>query len=212
MRIVSLNIGRPTLQMRQGKPYSTAINRRAVEGPASLTATGFVDDRVADDRHHGGPDRAVCCYPSEHYRLWANRLGVPFPTPSFGENFTTEGLLEEEICIGDTFRAGGAVVQVSQPRQPCWKLANKHRSPELPAWMIETGFTGFYVRTLTPGTVSPGDALELVERPHPGATIRLAVHTVLLNGDRENLEQLVSLPELSASWREQIGRKLAGSS
>src|ERR1051325_11063003 len=106
MRVVSLNIGRPQLRLKEGRPYSTAINRRPVDGPVELTATGFVDDRVSDSKNHGGPDKAVCCYPVEHYAYWRERLAAEMPLPSFGENFTTEGLLEEDVCIGDTFDVG----------------------------------------------------------------------------------------------------------
>lgn len=210
MRVVSLHIGRPSLVVRIGRPFSTAINRRVAPGPQQLTPTGFVGDRVADTRHHGGPDRAVNCYPREHYAWLVEQLGHEVEMPAFGENLTTEGLLETDVCIGDTFRVGTALVQVSQPRQPCWKLAHKHGAPELPRRMVAAGFTGFYVRILEVGTVQAGDTLELSHRPHPGLTIRRTAHSVLLQGDTETLHLLAAAPELSASWHEQVARKLAG--
>ena len=111
MRIISLNIGRPQLHLRDGRPYSTAIDRRPVEGPLELTESGLVDDRVSDSKSHGGPDKALCCYPHEHYAAWRALLASPLTVPSFGENLTTEGLLEDAICIGDTLAIGSAVLQ-----------------------------------------------------------------------------------------------------
>ena len=209
MRVVSLNIGRPSLLVRNERRYSTAINRRPVAGPVLLELTGFEGDRVADAESHGGPDKAVCCYPHEHYAHWNRELGLDLAVPSFGENLTTEGLLESEMCIGDVFRIGDAVVQISQPRQPCWKLANHRENPELPKLINEMGYTGFYLRVLKPGQLTGGDTITISERPHPGLTVLLTTRTFLAHRpDRGLLKCMVRVPELSASWQKRMADKL----
>lgn len=210
MRVVSVNVGRPVVLLRNDRRYSTAINKRPVTGPVELTPAGFVGDRVADLENHGGPDKAALCYPSEHYDYWRQRLGRDLDVPAFGENLTLSGLLEEEACLGDLFRIGGAAVQVSQPRQPCWKLAAKHDKPELVRWVNETCYTGFYVRVNEPGGITAGDEIALLDRPYPELTVALATRTLLARpADRELLSRLAELPVLSASWREETARRLA---
>lgn len=171
MKVISLNVGRPQIVLHQGRQYSTSINRTPVDGPVALTARGFVGDRVADSERHGSPDQAVCCYPHEHYAPWADRLGRAPIIPAVGENLTTTGLLEHQVCIGDTYRVGEALLQVSQPRGPCWKLANKHDAPQLVRWIEETGFSGFYFRVLEPAPIAAGDPIALVSRINPGRTV-----------------------------------------
>jgi len=205
--LISLNIGRPQLLVKNGRQYSTSINRRPVEGPLELGMEGLAGDRVSDLKFHGGPDKAVCCYPSEHYPHWRARLGTPMEVPSFGEGFTTRGLLETEVCVGDVFRVGTATVEISQPRQPCSTLANKHDEPRLIAWVNETGYCGFYFRVLEAGRVQTGDALTLHDRPYPDLTIAMLFTTMLQKtADAALLRRLANLPELSQSWRERFRR------
>lgn len=201
-RVLSVNVARPGLVVHAGRRYSTAINKRPVEGPLRLTTDGFTGDRVADSENHGGPDKAACCYPHEHYPGWADRLGIDLPIPSFGENLTTEGLLEAEVCIGDTYRIGSALIQVSQPRQPCWKLANKLNCRQLPAWITERAFTGFYVRVLEEGEIQAGEEVHLIDRPHPQYSVELVARQILTpHKDPDVLKRLADLPALSLGWR-----------
>lgn len=211
MRIVSVNIGRPQLVAKGGRTYSTSINRRPVTGPIQLTTEGFENDRVSDRAVHGGPDKAICCYAHEHYPFWKERLGHEMPVPSFGENLTTEGMLETDVCIGDTFRIGSATVQVSQPRQPCAKLAGKHDEPRIIPWVWQEGFSGFYFRVLDTGVIGAGDAVELIAHPHPDLSIRRMLR--LKRGEKltdDLCERLVNLPELAPSWREAFRKKAEG--
>lgn len=208
MRIVSVNIGRPQLTARGGRTYSTSINRRPVIGAVQLTMEGFVDDRVSDRSVHGGPDKALCCYAFEHYPFWESRLGHDLPIPSFGENLTTEGLLETDVCIGDTYRIGTATVQVTQPRVPCTTLAGKHEEPRIIPWVWEEGFSGFYFRVIELGAISAGDGVELIARPLPEFTILRMLR--LKRGEdltEETRERLANLPELSESWRGSFRKK-----
>ncbi|GMU22823.1 MAG: sulfurase [Phycisphaerae bacterium] len=203
MQIVSVNTGRPILVVHGDRRYSTGINKRPADGRVRLEVEGFLGDRVADSENHGGLDKAACCYSYEHYPYWQNRVGADLPVPSFGENLTTAGLLESSTCIGDTLRIGSALVQVSQPRQPCWKLANKLSTRELPRWIMEQAFTGFYVRVLEPGGISAGDEASLLERPQPELTVARVAEAVLLRqADRDLFTRLATLPELSEAWRQ----------
>lgn len=207
MRVVSLNIGRPQIVIVGGQQYSTSINRKPVDGPLELTLLGFVGDRVSNDEVHGGPDKAVCCYCHEHYAHWSGVLGRTLEIPSFGENLTTEGMPETDVCIGDVFRVGTAEVQVSQPRLPCSKLAGKLAEPRIIKWIFENQFSGFYFRILKPGTTKMGEAFARLSHPHPDLTI---AQMVRYRADKtlgpEIRERLAGLPELSESWRENFRR------
>lgn len=210
MNVICLSVGRPVRTVRDDREYSTSINRRPAAGAVRLECGGFVGDRVADAQNHGGPDKAACVYPHEHYAHWIALRKKDLGVPSFGENLTSEDLLETQVCVGDTFRVGRAIVQVSQPRQPCWKLADKLSWRELPGLMTQTGRTGFYFRVLEEGDVAAGAVVELLDRPHPAMTIALAVRQVLTeHGERDTLAQLAGLSELSSSWRERIRKRLA---
>lgn len=209
MRLISLNIGRPQIVLRDGRQYSTAINRHRAASRIAVGVEGLEGDRVADRNVHGGPDKAVCCYPREHYSHFSELLGHELAVPAFGENFTTAGLLESEVCVGDTYRVGTAVVQVTQPRQPCFKLANKHRQPQIIEWIYETGFCGFYFRVLQLGEVGSGDAFEPAGRFHEDLTIaRLLAIRADPQAEPQLWNRLADLPELSDSWRQHFARRV----
>jgi MOSC domain-containing protein YiiM len=210
-RIVALNVGQPRPMPYHGGTVLTASFKEPVAGPVWLGPTGLAGDAQADLTVHGGPDKAVCVYPTEHLPYWAERLGRPLAPGAFGENFSLAGLLEPEVCIGDIFRVGTALVQVSQPRQPCYKLATRNGEPAFALWVQESGRTGFYFRCLEPGLVQAGDTLELVARHPAGCTIaecnRLMHHD---KHDRAGIERLLAVPALSASWRRTLTQRLAG--
>jgi len=209
--LVVLNVGTPQPLAHGRGTVSSGIFKFPVGEPIWLDVEGLAGDAQADRQHHGGPDKAVCVYPMEHYpavRRRLNRQTLGFA--AFGENFSVQGLLEGEVCIGDTFRVGTAV-QVSQPRQPCFKLGARHHDLKLPLWVQEHGVTGWYFRVLKPGKVRVGDSIEHVERP-PGA-ISVAEANRIMHHDKQDLprvEQLLALPALSRSWRATLGRRLAG--
>ncbi len=209
MELVSLNLGRPQVLVKQGRQYSTSINRRPTREPVMLTADGLDGDRVSDDTVHGGPDKAVCVFPAEHYEYFAQRLNRSLEVPAFGENFTTRGLVETEVCIGDVFRVGDAAVFVTQPRQPCAKLALKHASPELIRWINESARSGFYFGVRTPGIVRTDDRLERVSHPYPQfsvASLTQARSSPLR--DAAWLRDLLNVPELGRGYRKQAEKWL----
>lgn len=211
-RLVTLNTGNPAPLPYRGRQVETSFVKASVPGALRLGHDGLESDEPADKKNHGGPDKAVCVYALEHYPYWEERLGVELPEAAFGENFSTTGLTEPEVCIGDVYRVGGAAVQVSQPRQPCYKLAARHGIKELALWTEETGFTGFYLRCLEPGEVSAGDNFVLIERPGHGVSVAEANRVMHHDKqDRAGIERLLSVAALADSWRAQLDKRLASS-
>jgi MOSC domain-containing protein YiiM len=210
-KLFSLNVGTPGPLTYLGKEVPSSFVKTAVSSPVWLNRDGLSGDEQADLKNHGGLDKAVCVYPQEHYGYWSSRLHRELPVAAFGENFTAEGMLEEHVCIGDVYEVGGATVQVSQPRQPCFKLAARHEEPKLALWVQETGLTGFYFRCFNAGWVSVGEFLRLVHR-HP-REIKVAEANRLMHHDKddiEGLERLLAVNELSLSWRRTFERRLLG--
>ena len=161
MRIISINVARPRLASFWGETYSTGIFKQPVSGPVALRTLNLDGDRQADLAVHGGPNKAVYGYPSEHYEFWRAELpGTNLPWGMFGENFTTEGLLEHELHIGDRLRIGSAIVVVRQPRIPCQKLAVKFQRRDILARFLRSGRSGFYFSVELEGTVEPGQSFE----------------------------------------------------
>lgn len=207
--LVSVQVGLPTrlgtpgAVDRQDRPWTTGFFKHAVAGPVWLGRTNLAGDGQADRRFHGGPDRAVLAYAAAHYPIWRVELGRPdFPEGAFGENFTVDGLDEGSVCLGDTFAVGEALIQVSQPRQPCWKVARRWRMRGLPARVQRTGRTGWYLRVLREGFVAPGLALVLLERPCPEWTVTRATETMRRRiHEPDAATALAACPFLSASWR-----------
>lgn len=200
--VTALNIGLPENLVLGGKELVSGIRKRPVSQSTQLTREGFVGDDVADKKHHGGPDKAVCVYSGGHYGDWEQELGCALPPAAFGENLTVAELDEEELCIGDTLRLGEARVQVTQPRQPCRILALRLERPDLIELVIQSGRCGLYLRVLTEGRVHPTDELTLVEQDPRGVTVARAHRVRHLREDgREGLDQVLAVPALSASWR-----------
>jgi MOSC domain-containing protein YiiM len=186
------------------KPWQTGFYKEAQSAPCWLGYEGFRGDEQADRRYHGGPEKAVCVYPAEHYPYWREALGhSDLPHGAFGENLTVEGLPESEVCIGDRFSLGEALVQVSQPRQPCWKLARRWQVKDLPLQVEQAGFTGYYFRVLRHGHVRTGDVLERIERPFPEWTIARCNEVMhhAKNGHAA-ARALAECPLLSSSWKD----------
>jgi MOSC domain-containing protein YiiM len=192
--------------------WTTAFFKEPVSGPVFLGRTNLVGDAQADRVNHGGHDKAVCAYSADHYDHWRRDLNrTDLPCGAFGENFTLRGLTETTVCIGDVWAVGPARVQVSQPRQPCWKMARRWGVHDLPARVVRFGFTGWYFRVLEEGTVEAGMVLTLLERPNPAWTIDAANQVMHhRKADRAAAAELAGVPFLSAAWRESLARRAAG--
>src|SRR5688572_24480431 len=153
----SLSVGKPTY-IEAAEPWTSGIYKSPVHGRVALSLTNLAGDGQADLRVHGGPDKAVCVYAAEHYSSWREELGVEDCGPGwFGENFSVEGQSEKDAAVGDTYRIGTALVQISQPRAPCWKLGRRWNRPDMPKLVVQSGRTGWYLRVLEPGEVECGD-------------------------------------------------------
>jgi MOSC domain-containing protein YiiM len=208
VKVVSLNVGLPRAQ-HYGREVVWTAGAKGPVPEAVLRFHGFEGDGQADRRNHGGVDKAVCVYPFDHYAHWAKLFGRTLESASFSENLTVSGAVEDEVCIGDVFRVGEAVVQVSQPRTPCGKLAGKNRQRLLTRWVAESGYTGFYMRVLSEGLVSDGDAFEPIER-HPERLPVAAVNDIVF-GRSENehlIERLAYLPEFGADGQAIFAERL----
>lgn len=207
--VLSINIGFPIPLQHRNKEVVSGIYKEPIEHSAYLSFLNFEGDSQADLEHHGGRDKAVCVYPSEHYMHWEQLLQRPMTPGAFGENITTLGLLESQLYIGDIFRIGDAVVQISQPRQPCFKLSIKYQLNELPLLVQTTGYTGYYFRVLEEGLVSRSTSLVLSERLQDKVT--LAYANTIMHIDKDNMEGIdciLDIPWLSASWRKTLtGRR-----
>lgn len=192
------------------RPWTTGFFKEPVLGPVRLGLTNLEGDGQADRLHHGGPDKAVLAYSAEHYPLWRQSLNQPaLPFGAFGENFTVTGLTEADVCIGDTWLVGDeVVVQVSQPRQPCWKLARRWRIKSLALDVQQTGRTGWYFRVLSEGAVTAGMRLVLHDRPHPDWTVARANQVMHL--EKRNIaaaQELAAIPLLSENWQATLSRR-----
>ncbi len=195
----------------QGAP--SGIDKHPVAEAVFLGREGFFGDAQGDRKRHGGPDKAAHHYPLDHYGLWRAEIGpreVLERPGAFGENISTLGLTEEDVALGDVFRLGGAVLEVSQGRQPCWKLNHRFAASDMALRLQKTGRTGWYYRILEEGLVEPGDGLRLLDRLTPdwplGRLWRLLYVDVLA---REELAAMAALPRLPESWRRLAERRLA---
>lgn len=185
----------------------SAIGKSPVTGAAEIGPLGLAGDEQADRRVHGGPDMALHHYPRDHYAFWKS-LKPDHPmlasAGAFGENISVTGLVEDDVCIGDRFTLGGATVEISQGRQPCWKQGHVMNWPEMVALIVKHARCGWYYRVIESGTVSAGDIITRIESPFPQWTVS-RVFSLLIRGEGKSdpaaLEALVDLKPLSRVWR-----------
>ncbi|WP_438492922.1 MOSC domain-containing protein [Paenibacillus sp. IHBB 3054] len=196
MEVISLNVGKPVTVDYRGKPLETGIYKMPAAGPVQLHLEGFAGDGQADLVNHGGPDKAVCVYPIEHYAFWEEQLGKKLEFSAFGENITVSGLLETEVCIGDVYEIGSTLLQVSQPRFPCFKLSQKHGPADMPAKVLATGYSGFYFRVLREGQITAGDRIVKKESGAGGYPVKRVLY--LMEHGRKDKNGLAELSELDS--------------
>ena len=202
--VLSIQVGRPRT-FDGDDLWVTSIYKEPVTGPLRLERLDLDGDEQADLTVHGGRDKAVCVYPADHFPFWQQTLARPDLTAgAFGENFTVAGIVEATVCLGDVFEIGDAVVEVSQPRAPCWKLGRKWERLDLPKLVLREGRTGWYFRVLQPGIVAPGGTLQLRDRPYPSWTIA-EVNRLAYAKKRDRLQNerraLAECPALADVWR-----------
>ncbi len=201
--VTELRIGRPAPLGPAGA--ISAIAKHKVDGPLRVSQLGLEGDEQADRKHHGGPDKALHAYSIAHFSTWTNELSQHadrFRPGAFGENLVISGAAEADICLGDRWRIGSALLEVSQGRQPCWKLNLRFDVPDMARRVQTTGRSGWYFRVIEPGAIAAGDRGTLIARPHRDWTLARVSH--LLYHDRMNrpaLAELATLPGLPENWR-----------
>jgi MOSC domain-containing protein YiiM len=210
MKIVSLSVGRPRLVMRNDEPVSTGIFKEPVTGRVMLRTLNLDGDRQADLTVHGGPEKAVYLYPSEHYAFWKQELpDMDLPWGMFGENFTAEGILETETHIGDRFRIGAAELMVTQPRMPCYKLGIRFGRTDIIRRFLASERTGFYFSVLQEGEVAAGDEIQLIEKNTSG--VRVVDVTRLYGSEKDNvdlMQRAIATEALPESWRDYFRKRI----
>jgi MOSC domain-containing protein YiiM len=186
--------------------WTTGFFKTHVDGPVFAGSTNLAGDGQADLKHHGGVDKAVLAYGAEHYPKWRDELNMPdMPHGAFGENLTIEGMSEESVCIGDILRIGPVTFEVSQPRQPCWKLARRWRLHALTEYVVRNGRTGWYLRVMEEGWIEAGMPVGLIERPNPEWPVARA-NDILHHRKKDLLLtlELAGVPGLANSWVEEL--------
>ncbi|SPJ30840.1 MOSC domain-containing protein [Falsiruegeria mediterranea] len=196
----------------EGKPPS-AIQKDQAFGRQAITLTGFSDDAQADLTVHGGEDKAIHHYALDHYAAWKNegQMAAGTKPAAFGENIATTGLTEENLCIGDILKLGTATVQISQGRQPCWKLGLHTGNEKMPYLFQKTGRTGWYYRVLETGTAAAGDRITLIERRNPDwSVLRVTRARLTRRVSPEEAQALAELTDLAIGWRQAFARMAGG--
>lgn len=203
VRIVSVNVGLPREVAWKGRIVMTGIFKQPLAGRVMMRALNLSGDRQADLTVHGGPSKAVYVYPSEHYAYWRDELpGLELPWGMFGENLTTGGLLESQVCIGDRFRIGSAEVVVTEPRMPCYKLGLKFGRDDIIKRFLASRRTGFYLAVLKEGEVGAGSTIRRISRDSHGVTVADIAHLYANKaGNIELLHRAVQVEALPESWR-----------
>ena len=210
--IQSIQIGRvisegdPATRDVLQRQWTTGFYKHPISGAVELKHRGLVGDAVADTKNHGGPDKAVLCYPASHYELWAKEYPeLDMSAGALAENLTLLGIDETTVCIGDRYQIGDCEIEVSQPRQPCWKIARRWGIKTLTKEVTQTGRTGWYIRVISEGTVEAGQELKRVARPNPDWNVARA-NDVLFGreADRMAVFELMNLKELAEAWRKDI--------
>jgi MOSC domain-containing protein YiiM len=210
MKLLSINVGLPREIEWKGKVVRTSIFKAPVPGRVRVAWLNLEGDQQSDLSVHGGIDKAVYAYPSEHYTFWRQELlDKELSWGVFGENFTTQGLLEENIRIGDRFRIGFAEFVVTQPRMPCFKLGIRLNRPDIVKRFLESGRTGFYLAVAKEGEVGSGDSIELLKQDEHNVTIADVVNLYRRDATNQDMLRRVSqLPPLPESWREYFRKRL----
>jgi len=212
-QLLSIHVGQPREMLMESPldgrpvPWTSAIFKSTISGAVTITSSAIPGDAPSDLQNHGGPDNVVLAYDAHHYPVWRERLSMPEIAPgSFGENFAVTGFSDDTVCIGDIWRVGTTLtLQITQARQPCYKLARRLVQPHIVKLVRENSWGGWYLRVLAPGPAEADMPIQLTHRPHPDWTAARAVQ-VMYNRkvDRTSAQQLAALPELSARWKREL--------
>lgn len=208
IELKKLSIGLPKKMRYESGEMVTAIHKEEVKS-AYLETNGFRGNDVGDLKHHGGLDRAVCVYPHEHYNFWEEKFGNELPDSPFGENLTVTNMLEHEVCIGDVYQAGEAVIQVTQGRMPCATINKQTNNHRILKQMIDTGYTGYLCRVVKEGEITEDPKIELLERGE-GAVSVFQTHKLYYH-DKENIagiKRAIAVDALADRWKHSLVNRL----
>jgi MOSC domain-containing protein YiiM len=210
MKVVAISVGGPRDVLWHGRSVQTSIFKTPVSHRVHVASSNIEGDQQSDLSVHGGPEKAVYAYPAEHYDFWRRELpGAELPWGAFGENFTTEGLLEDDVWIGDRYRAGTAELVVTQPRMPCYKLAIRFGQVEMVKRFLQSRRSGFYLAVEREGNVGSGDAIERLARNERRLTVADVVSLYATeSANRQLLANASDHPSLPAAWREHFRKRL----
>ena len=206
MKVISLNVGLPRQVSWRGAMVLTSIFKEPVAGLVEIKRYNLLGDRQSDLTVHGGKHKAIYGYPSEHYEPWKRELPeLAFPWGAFGENLTTEGLLENSLYIGDRLRIGSAILKVSQPRMPCYKLALRFDRDDMIKRLLTTGRSGFYFSVEQEGSIGKDSEIEFLSRD-PNAVSITDINQLFfgINGDRDLLERAIRVDALPQDWKDEL--------
>lgn len=208
-QLVSVNVGLPREVEWRGRRVFTGIFKEPVEGRVPVRKLNLDGDGQADLKVHGGPDKAVYLYPAEHYPHWQTELARDLPWGMFGENLTTDGLLEDGVNIGDRFRIGVTELVVTQPRMPCFKLGIRFERPEIIKRFLASGRTGWYFSVAEEGDVAAGDEIERIITDERGLTVAEVSGLFVGEGGEERLQLAVDHDGLPDGWRDYFRQRIA---
>src|SRR5262245_11473249 len=210
MKLLSVNVGLPREINVHGKTVRTSIWKNPVQGRVHVSTLNLDGDQQSDLTVHGGVDKAVYLYPSEHYAFWRAQLPeIELPWGVFGENFSAEGILEDQIRVGDRLRVGSAEFIVTQPRMPCYKLGIRFNRPDIIKRFLQSKRTGFYLAVLREGEVGEGDRIDFVEKQVSGVSIPDIVSLYATDAhNQELLRRAIEVPALPQSWKDYFRKRL----
>jgi MOSC domain-containing protein YiiM len=205
VQVVSVNVGLPREAIWKGMTVQTGIFKDPVDGPVKIRKLNLAGDQQADLTVHGGAEKAVYAYPAEHYEYWRKKLPeVPFSWGKFGENLTTEGLAEDSLCIGDRLRVGSAILMVTQPRMPCYKLALQFDRDDMIKSFLTSQRSGFYFSVIEEGEVQAGSNVEIVSRDPQRVAVVDIVRLYLRQADPEILHSAMNVSALPQHWKAEL--------
>ncbi len=206
--VLSVNVGGPREFDYHGRPARSAIWKFPVSGRVAVAGVNLAADEQADREAHGGPDKAVYAYASEDARWWESKMGRPFANAEFGENLTTEGVAVNDALVGERWAVGTTVLEVSEPRVPCWRLGVRMNDPGFVRLFTEALRPGAYLRIVVEGDVGAGDEVRLLSKPDHGLSVRDVFR--IYTRDRAEAARLIAVPQMSAAWKrwaEKVSRR-----
>lgn len=202
-KIINLAIGKPKEYSWDQSKEQSAIGKTTVT-EAKLKKSGFIGDDVANHEFHGGVARAVCLYPYEHYPHWEKIFNRKLQLPAFGENLTVTGMTEAEVCIGDIYKIGEAVIQVTQGRVPCSTISKYNQEQEFLNLVFDASLTGYFFRVLEEGTITVNSQIELIEQQADRISVLYAAQTLFHNHDKKAIEKILKVSELAEDWKKRF--------